>query len=216
MSQNQEEGRRADGGDDNPMFREPVWRLHRWQGKTDAEWIEMSQRLLSPPESNRAFWDWAEQDVLQSYATRAKQVEEHYTDHPYFSQNLRDVHAALEFAECVIHAEWQKDPRAGDDIGIKEAIRTGRAFRTDHSFLSDGDEAAAMLKTMKKVKKELTAVMSLDEDPSLVSREQWEKMAARNPGPLLKAALKRCEHEVGGESSSESGADSSEQGKESA
>jgi hypothetical protein len=183
------------------MASEPIWLEHRWPLKTDAAWLEMCGRLLSEPATNYSFWDWSEINVLQEYVDRSVQVEEYYTDHTFFNQNVKNVKAAITYAQEVLYSEWVVPPR-NNTMGLKEAIRAGKASKVYGTFVTNTQqsfferEGVQGLKTVQKAHMELEIAMQIDENPQSITKAEWEGLNSVFPGPFLLEALNRCKDEV--------------------
>jgi hypothetical protein len=175
------------------MRKEVVWYQGRWATKTEQEWFEMCSRLLSPPETNFRFWDYIEGDELGAYVTRGEQVKDAYRDHPYLPQNVANAARALEYFHHEICSRWRILPGLEGVIGLKEAIRRKQAIDVHGSCMHD---PLLIKETMERCVSEMDLSMKLDEDPTCITKADWDRLMEEGPTPILEQSLRRCAQEI--------------------
>lgn len=124
------------------------------------KWPEdVCRRMIAHPPSNFAHWDWIESEELEQYLVRFQQTRERFRNHVWFNENWANCHKAYDYATTVLPSiyepieasplpqDWAPgfEPYHGPEqlttTPLKEAIRKGRAVRTNQGFL-DGEKEA--------------------------------------------------------------------------
>lgn len=178
------------------MRRERLWTECRWDRKSDAEWFEMCSRFLSRPQSNFSYWDYLEADQLEEYLMRGAQVEEYYRGHENFCQNLANVRKALHHVSAVLASQNQVFPRYEGKMGLKQAMREGKSFKTIGGTMVGN---RGLLDSLAQTARDLDTVMQLDADPGSVTPSEWRRLYNDTTSPLVRLSLNRCRDEVFGD-----------------
>ena len=156
------------------MLKTAPWTSFPW------EWfVDMNKRLISPPESNFAHWDFIDKPEIELYLNRCLQLSDEECMPPQFRENWKNLNVALEHCQK-LRSQWQPlpvtptyevrrfppgidpfyDDRQNDVRPIKQAMREGKVFDPNGSMIGNKE----FLEAARRANEDLLRCVELQDE----------------------------------------------------